>query len=212
MKRPSEITRDRILKTAVKLFAERGYEATSIRTLAAKAQVNQAAINYHFKTKDGLYREVLRDAIHALTEDQLSHAQETQAMPRERALGEFVRQQLRPLSARDDVTRYIHILTWEAVQPTEVYRKLVSEEAAPFLGFAVDLMRRFMPEADQGTLTMAAVWLVGQCTVFIRYREQLAMPPVSLKLSEPAVDRLSALTSGCALAGLAQSNVHGSRS
>ena len=212
MKRPSDITRDRILKTAVKLFAESGYEATSIRTLAAKAHVNQAAINYHFKTKDGLYREVLRDAIHALTEDQLSHAQETQAMPRERALGEFVRQQLRPLSARDDVTRYIHILNWEAVQPTEVYRKLVSEEAAPFLGFAVDLMRRFMPEADQGTLTMAAVWLVGQCTVFIRYREQLAMPPVSLKLNEPAVDRLSALISGWALAGLAQSNVHGSRS
>src|SRR6476620_6524127 len=167
MKRPSELTRDRILKTAVKLFAERGYEATSIRTLAAKAHVNQAAINYHFKTKDGLYREVLRDAIHALTEDQLSHAQ--QAMPRERALGEFVRQQLRPLSTRDDVTRYIHILNWEAVQPTEVYRKLVSEEAAPFLGFAVDLMRRFMPEADQSTITMAAVWLVGQCTVFIRY-------------------------------------------
>ena len=212
MKRPSEITRDRILKTAVKLFAESGYEATSIRTLAAKAHVNQAAINYHFKTKDGLYREVLRDAIHALTEDQLSHAQETQAMPRERALGEFVRQQLRPLSARDDVTRYIHILNWEAVQPTEVYRKLVSEEAAPFLGFAVDLMRRFMPEADQGTLTMAAVWLVGQCTVFIRYREQLAMPPVSLKLNEPAVDRLSALISGWALAGLAQANAQGSRS
>ena len=51
MSRPSEITRDRILKTAVRLFAERGYEATSIRTLAAKAYGNQAAINYHFKTK-----------------------------------------------------------------------------------------------------------------------------------------------------------------
>jgi AcrR family transcriptional regulator len=63
MKRPSEITRDRILKTAVRLFAERGYEATGIRTLAAKAHVNQAAINYHFKSKDGLYREVLRGAL-----------------------------------------------------------------------------------------------------------------------------------------------------
>jgi TetR/AcrR family transcriptional regulator, regulator of cefoperazone and chloramphenicol sensitivity len=209
MKRPSEITRERILKTAVRLFAERGYEATSIRTLAAKAHVNQAAINYHFKTKDGLYREVLRDAIHALTQDQFAHAQETQAMSRERALGEFVRQQLRPLSARDDVTRYIHILNWEAVRPTTVYRKLVSEEAAPFLGFALDLMRRFMPDADQPTLIMAAVWLVGQCNVFIRHREQLAMPPVSLAFDERAVDRLSALISGWALAGLAQASVQG---
>src|SRR5262245_32445796 len=124
MTRPSEFTRERILKAAVRLFAERGYEATSVRTLATKAHVNQAAINYHFKTKDGLYREVLRAAIHALTEHQLSHAQETQAMPRERALGEFVRQQLRPLS----VTRYIHILNWEAVRPTGVYRKLVSKK------------------------------------------------------------------------------------
>src|SRR5580658_10820296 len=138
IKRPSEITRDRILKTAVRLFAERGYEATSVRTLAAKAHVNQAAISYHFKSKDGLYRDVLRDAIHALTEHQLSHAQETQAMPREHALGEFVRQQLRPLSARDEVSRFIHLFYWETVHPTMVYRKLVSEEATPFVGFAVD--------------------------------------------------------------------------
>ena len=212
MTRPSEFTRERILKTAARLFAEHGYEATSIRTLAAKARVNQAAINYHFRTKDGLYREVLRDAIHALTEHQLLHAQETQAMPRELALTQFIRHQLRALSARDDVTRYIHILNWEAVRPTAVYRRLVSEEAAPFLGFAVDLMRRFMPSADQNTLIMAAVWLVGQCTVFIRHREQLAMPPVSLKLNEPAVDRLSALISGWALAGLSQANAHGSPS
>jgi TetR/AcrR family transcriptional regulator, regulator of cefoperazone and chloramphenicol sensitivity len=211
MKRPSEITRDRILKTAVRLFAERGYEATSIRILAAKAHVNQAAINYHFKTKDGLYREVLRDAIHALTEHQLSHAQETQSMPRERALGEFVRQQLRPLSARDDVSRYIHILNWEAVRPTAVYRKLVSEEAVPFVGFAVDLMRRFMPDADQGTLVMAAVWLVGQCTVFIRHREQLAAAPVSLNFDDAAVERLTALISNWALAGLAHAKPHARR-
>jgi AcrR family transcriptional regulator len=34
------------------MLSERGYEATNIRTLAAKAHVNQVAINYHFKNKD----------------------------------------------------------------------------------------------------------------------------------------------------------------
>jgi AcrR family transcriptional regulator len=202
MTRPSEITRERILKAAERLFAEHGYDGTSIRTIVAKARVNQAAINYHFAGKDGLYREVLRAAFRALTEHQLSHAQETQAMPREEALAAFVRHQLRPLLTRDELSRHIRIFNWEAVRPTAVYRKLVSEEAAPFMGLAVDLIRRFMPAADERTLMFAAVWLVGQCSVFLRNREQLANPPIALVLDEAAVDELAKWVTAWALAGL----------
>lgn len=98
---PSDITRERILKAARSLFADRGYQDTSIRAVVAKARVNQAAINYHFGGKDGLYREVLRAAIRALTEHQLAHAEEMKGMSRENALVEFVKYQLRPLAARD---------------------------------------------------------------------------------------------------------------
>ena len=62
MSRPSEYTRKSIIKTAVALFAERGYDGTSIRAIVSKARVNQAAINYHFKSKEGLYFEVLKVA------------------------------------------------------------------------------------------------------------------------------------------------------
>jgi AcrR family transcriptional regulator len=204
MTRPSEITRERILKAAERLFADRGYDATSIRAIVAKARVNQAAINYHFAGKDGLYREVLRAAFRALTEHQLSHAQETQAMPQEQALREFVRHQLRPLLARDELSRHIRIFNWEAVRPTAVYRKLITEEAAPFMGVAIDLVRRFMPTADQRTLVIAAIWLIGQCSIFVRNREQLANPPISLVLDEAAVERLTELATAWALAGLRQ--------
>jgi hypothetical protein len=71
----------------------------------------------------------------------------------------------------------------------------MSEETTPFLSFAVDLMRRFMPTADQHTLIMAAIWLVGQCIVFVRNREQLANPPVSLDLDDATVERLTTLVS-----------------
>jgi AcrR family transcriptional regulator len=202
MTRPSEITRERILKAAQRLFAERGYEATSVRAIVAKARVNQAAINYHFAGKDGLYREVLRAAFRALTEHQLAHAEEAKTMSREKALAEFVRDQLRPLLARDEISRHIRIFNWEAVLPTAVFRKLMSEEAAPFMGLAVDLVRRFLPEADQRTLMVAAVWLIGQCNIFVRNREQLANPPVSLALDEAAVERLAELVSAWAVAGL----------
>jgi AcrR family transcriptional regulator len=203
MTRPSEITRDRILKAAERLFAERGYDATSIRTIVAKAAVNQAAINYHFGGKDGLYREVLRAALRALTEHQLAHAEEAKTMSREKALGEFVRHQLRPLLARDDLSRHIRIFNWETAHPTAVFRKLLSEEAVPFMDVAIDLVRRFMPKADRRTLTLAAIWLVGQCSVFVRNREQLAAPPTALVLDEAAVERLATLVSQWAVAGLA---------
>jgi AcrR family transcriptional regulator len=54
MSRPTEITRDAIVKAAVRLFAEKGFQGTSVRDIIAKARADQAAIDYHFKSKDGL--------------------------------------------------------------------------------------------------------------------------------------------------------------
>jgi AcrR family transcriptional regulator len=203
--RPSEITRDRILKAAERLFAERGYDGTSIRAIVAKARVNQAAINYHFDGKDGLYREVLRAAFRALTEQQLAHADETKAMSREEALGTFVRRQLWPLAARDELSRHLRIFNWETVRPTAVFRKLMSEEASPFMSLAVDLIRRFLPDADQRTLMVAAVWLLGQCSVFVRNREQLTGAPVGLTFDDGGVEWLGDLISRWTIRGLAPS-------
>jgi AcrR family transcriptional regulator len=202
MTRPSDVTRERIMKAAERLFAERGYDATSIRAIVAKARVNQAAINYHFDGKDGLYREVLRVTFRALTEQQLDHADEMKAMSREAALAEFIRRQLRPLLGRDEFSRHMRILNWETVRPTAVFRKLVSEEAAPFMGLAVDLVRRFQPDADQRTLVAGAVWLLGQCSVFLRNREQLAEPPLGLVLDEAAVEWLTQMVTRWAGGGL----------
>ena len=202
---PSEITRDRIMKAAERLLAERGYDGTSIRVIVTKARVNQAAINYHFAGKDGLYSEVLRGAFRALTQHQLAHAEDAKAMSREQALGEFVRGQLRPLIAADELSRHIRIFNWETVRPTAVFRKLVREEATPFIGLAVDLVRRFLPKGtDQRTCMVAAIWLIGQCSVFVRNREQLAAPPVGLALDESAVEQLAQLVSHWAAAALAQ--------
>jgi AcrR family transcriptional regulator len=204
MTRPSQVTRDRIMKAAERLFAERGYEGTSIRAIVARARVNQAAINYHFAGKDGLYREVLRAAFRGLTEHQLAHAGEAGETSREEALAQFIRRQLRPLLARDEASRHIRIFNWESVRPTPVFRKLISEEAAPFMGLTTDLVRRFLPDADPRTLVVAAIWLLGQCSVFVRNREQLAGPPVQLALDDSSVGWLAQTISRWTIGGLAQ--------
>ena len=61
-------TRDRLLKAAEQLFAERGFKNVTVRDICRVARANVAAVNYHFGDKMGLYREVLQIAIDAVRE------------------------------------------------------------------------------------------------------------------------------------------------
>ena len=51
MARPRSDLRERILDTALELFNEQGYDATSLRELAERLGVTKAALYYHFKSK-----------------------------------------------------------------------------------------------------------------------------------------------------------------
>jgi AcrR family transcriptional regulator len=51
-------TVERILRAATVLFAERGFAETSLRTITGMADVNLAAVNYHFGTKKSLIQAV----------------------------------------------------------------------------------------------------------------------------------------------------------
>ena len=70
------------------------------------------------------------------------------------------------------------------------------------MGLAADLVGRFLPEADQRTRMVAAIWLLGQCSVFLRNREQFAEPPTNLVLDEAAIEWLAKTITGWVIAGL----------
>ena len=52
-------TKRRILESGVEKFGTLGYRGTRLRELIEAAGVNQAAVNYHFGSKEGLYRAIL---------------------------------------------------------------------------------------------------------------------------------------------------------
>ena len=56
-------TRRAIFEAAAKLFADKGFKATGVRDIAAKAGVNQALVSYHFGGKRALYHEILSEAV-----------------------------------------------------------------------------------------------------------------------------------------------------
>ena len=75
-------TRTRILEAAERLFAERGIEAVSVRSILVEAGVNVALAHYHFGSREGLITELLRMRVGPLMQELLRRLDE--ARPRAR--------------------------------------------------------------------------------------------------------------------------------
>ena len=200
--RASKATREKIIKAASRAFARNGYDGASIRTIVAAADVNQAAINYHFGSKDGLYRAVLQAALLALMNDD-GAGRGDGALSREAALRRFLRQQLRPMISGDELSAYVRIFSWETLKPSPVFRKFMAREATPFFATATELVRRFLPDgASDEQAVVGALWLFGQCSIFVRNAQQLSRPPFRLTLDERFVDWLADTMAAWAAGGL----------
>ncbi|GLZ12064.1 TetR family transcriptional regulator [Actinomadura sp. NBRC 104425] len=87
-------TREQIREVALELFAEQGYEKTSLREIAERLGVTKAALYYHFKTKE--------DIVTSLFEDFKADVDELCAWARE--------QPVTPELRREVVRRYAEIL------------------------------------------------------------------------------------------------------
>jgi AcrR family transcriptional regulator len=59
--RTTATTPARILEAATEIFGKKGFKAATIRCIADAAGANVAAINYHFRDKEGLYGAVLEN-------------------------------------------------------------------------------------------------------------------------------------------------------
>ncbi|MGI8451907.1 MAG: TetR/AcrR family transcriptional regulator [Streptosporangiaceae bacterium] len=62
-RRPRGDTRERIQAVALELFAEHGYEKTSLREIAGRLGVTKAALYYHFKSKEDIVRSFTEDYV-----------------------------------------------------------------------------------------------------------------------------------------------------
>lgn len=77
---PSQHTsdiRNRILKVANELFADKGFEGTSIRDIAKEAHVNIAMVSYYFGNKEGLYLECISN----FAKGKVEHLRQTLGQP-----------------------------------------------------------------------------------------------------------------------------------
>jgi AcrR family transcriptional regulator len=123
-------TRQRILKTAERLFARRGFDGVSVRELAAAAHVNIASIAYHFDSKEGLLAAVYRRHCEPLIEERLrglAAASRLAGRARLSAIIEaFVRPALQQVHVEGGET-FIRLRAVLSGENSELLEKLVAE-------------------------------------------------------------------------------------
>ncbi|HXY38713.1 MAG TPA: CerR family C-terminal domain-containing protein [Vicinamibacteria bacterium] len=146
-------TRERILVTAERLFAEHGFRRVSVRDICRAARVNVAAINYHFGDKAGLYREVVQAAIDAMRGTTEAARRAGEGLPAEQRLGRYVAVFVGRLLARGSgrVQRLFHK---EMSDPTPELDRLLAQGVRPRLEYLSSLVAEIMdcPVSDPRVL------------------------------------------------------------
>ena len=136
LKNGEDLTKERILDTAEILFAQKGYQAVSVREITSAAECNLAAVNYHFGNKENLYLEVFRSRWvpraqclqegfrkYLASQESLSESAVVRALAKAFVDG--------PLSD-DERLRHSQLMTREMTQPTKAFEHVAEQVIQPF--------------------------------------------------------------------------------
>jgi AcrR family transcriptional regulator len=162
-------TRQRLLDAAGRLFARKGLRAATVREICDNARANVAAVNYHFGSKNRLYRAVLDDLFdHAMGRHPIAAARDDDRPAAER-LHAFVHGFLLQLLAPDRPAWHHRLLAREMLEPSDEGYEVVArhvERARALLG---DIITDVIGPADGELVERCRASIAGQC---LHYHQQ----------------------------------------
>jgi len=158
--------RERILLAAGREFAEKGYEAATVRDICLAAGVNLAAVNYYFGDKRRLYIESVKHA-HEERVRQVPEPHWEPGTPADRKLREFLGNTLERMLGLGQPPWQVRLMLREVLQPTEACRELVEDYFRPHFEMLVSILSELAAgRLDEPRLRRLAVGVMGQCFVY----------------------------------------------
>jgi AcrR family transcriptional regulator len=176
-----ETTRERLLAAAAELFAERGFRGATMRAIAARAGTNLAAANYHFGSKQKLYREVAFSLFSALEErldrEGLRPDDETLARLPRAALEDVLRSRLRALLDSLLAAPGLHgtLVLRELCDPTPALREIARRFIAPMRREMELLVRALAPGLSNAAAERCVNSIAGQVFFYRTHRPALLL-------------------------------------
>ncbi len=157
-------TRERLLDAAESLFAEFGFAATSVRDITSAAACNLAAVNYHFRGKQNLYREVFRRRLTELRDRRIASISGARsgAGSLEAVLGAFAAAFLEPLVDHGRGRLLMGLIAREMLDPQLPPELFKSEFVDPVHQVLVEALMTTTPGLTPRSARACAVAIVGQ--------------------------------------------------
>jgi AcrR family transcriptional regulator len=181
LQEPGEATRQRLIDAALSVFGEIGFDGASTRVLADQAGVNLAAIPYHFRNKEGLYRaaaQYIVDRMAELTEpllDEIEQALRNAPLARSKALEllhKYTDALVAILVGSREADAWAAFIMREQLQPGAafevLYEGMMRRVGDAGAGLLASILKRAKSDA---AINLRAVALLGQILVFRNCRQ-----------------------------------------
>ena len=187
------------MDAAGELFAEQGYRQTSVRDICARANVNIAAVNYHFRDKEGLYESIL---LRSYEQCERLYPILESTDPAPARLETFVRMLLMRLLAKGRPAWHGKLMALEMANPTGALNKLVDLAFRPTHAILRGILRELMPHASPEQIQSVASSVLGQCLYYRHARPVIQMMEIPVPEDDADIAALAQHIARFSLAGM----------
>ena len=168
MSTPHFSTKERILGAAETLFAQHGFAGTSLRQVTSRADVNLAAVNYHFGSKENLINEVFRRRMDEMSQARLRalEAAKILEMPERlpAVLAAFIEPALALTLDRQGGSAFVRVLARAYAEKNERLRKFLSDNYGQVLREFSRALAECLPEISKEQLYWRLDFVAGALT------------------------------------------------
>lgn len=185
-------TSQRLLDAATEVFAEHGYRNARIRDICKRAQANVAAVNYHYRDKEQLYRAVIENAFFSLNDDQSRPRNVSDNDAIEQQLYVFVRSLLGQLLTEGQSAVYAKVVARELVDPTSALDQVIDKGIAPQIELLCGMIRSHVGQnCSEQAVRRTATSILGQCLFYYFARPVIDRLQLEHDLSPASLDGIA---------------------
>lgn len=159
----TDSTKERLLDSAGKVFADKGFESATVREICQVAGANIAAVNYYFGDKESLYLEAVKRA-QCVRVELVPMPEWTADTPPPERLRQFIHVFLERLLKEERPAWQRELMFREMARPTAACATIVEDYIRPMAEQLRAILRDLLPaETAQADAFLVGFSIVGQC-------------------------------------------------